>query len=259
MAMNIDSGDAWLVLLCPAWRKHGTVKTAKPGTRFRPGRVRRLIQPIGERVMDLKELEAIAIREMTKHGLQGWTFGFADTKRQLGVCKYRTKQIEIAEYYALNSPQESVLDTLLHEIAHAVAGPGARHGPAWKAVAVRIGATPRACDYSDEIAQKPGDWQATCPACKKIIHRYKRPRSLSGYRCRCKARAPLVFEFMGDPALRPVVPMTAQDSANWEATCAGCATVHLRIHRPKAGVWRCKCPQRCELIWRFRSPRSNHE
>ena len=206
--------------------------------------------------MDLRELEAIASREMAKHGLLGWTFAFADTKRRLGVCKYRSKRIEIAEYYALNSPQESVLDTLLHEIAHAIAGPAARHGPAWKAVAVRLGATPRACDNSDTITMQPGDWQATCSACKKIIHRYKRPKCLSGYRCRCEARTPLVFEFMGDPALKPFVPMTVQDSAKWEATCAGCSTVHFRTRRPKPGVWRCKCSQRCELTWRFRSQKS---
>src|SRR6266404_838178 len=94
------------------------------------------IQRLGERVMDLKELEAIASQEMTKHALHGWTFGFAHTKRRLGVCKYRTKRIEIAEYYARNSSPESVLDTLLHEIAHAIAGSAARHGPVWKAVAV---------------------------------------------------------------------------------------------------------------------------
>jgi hypothetical protein len=131
--------------------------------------------------MDLKELEAIASREMTKYGLEGWSFRFAQTKRQLGVCKYRKKLIEIADYHALNSPQESVLDTLLHEIAHVLAGPEAGHGPAWKAVAVRLGATPRACDSSDHTAMPPGDWQANCPACTKVIHRYKRPRSLSGY------------------------------------------------------------------------------
>ena len=208
--------------------------------------------------MDLKELEAIASREMTKHGLHGWSFSFADTKRQLGVCKYGKKRIEIAEYYALNSPQESVLDTLLHEIAHAIAGPAARHGPAWKAVAIRLGATPRACDNSEETVVKPGDWQATCAACKKVFHRYKRPKSLTGYRCRCEARSPLVFEFMGDPALKPVVPMTAQESANWEAKCAGCKTVHFRFRRPKAGVWRCKCDHRCELTWRFRKRSNNH-
>ena len=32
VAMNIDSGDAKLVLLCPAWKKWGTARTVKPGT-----------------------------------------------------------------------------------------------------------------------------------------------------------------------------------------------------------------------------------
>jgi hypothetical protein len=31
VAMNINSGDARLVLLCPAWKTWGTVKTVKPG------------------------------------------------------------------------------------------------------------------------------------------------------------------------------------------------------------------------------------
>jgi hypothetical protein len=32
LAMNLDSGDTPLVLLCPAWKKYGTAKTLKPGT-----------------------------------------------------------------------------------------------------------------------------------------------------------------------------------------------------------------------------------
>ncbi len=32
VAMNIDSGHAWLVLLCPAWKNWGTVKTVKKNT-----------------------------------------------------------------------------------------------------------------------------------------------------------------------------------------------------------------------------------
>lgn len=32
VAMNIDSGEARLVLLCPAWKKYGTARTVKPGT-----------------------------------------------------------------------------------------------------------------------------------------------------------------------------------------------------------------------------------
>lgn len=32
VAMNIDSGDAWLVLLCPAWKRWGTNKVVKANT-----------------------------------------------------------------------------------------------------------------------------------------------------------------------------------------------------------------------------------
>ena len=32
VAMNINSGEARLVLLCPAWKKWGTARTVKPGT-----------------------------------------------------------------------------------------------------------------------------------------------------------------------------------------------------------------------------------
>jgi hypothetical protein len=32
VAMNMNSGDTRLVLLCPAWRRQGTARTVKPGT-----------------------------------------------------------------------------------------------------------------------------------------------------------------------------------------------------------------------------------
>ena len=32
VAMNINTGDARLVLLCPGWKKWGTARTVKPGT-----------------------------------------------------------------------------------------------------------------------------------------------------------------------------------------------------------------------------------
>lgn len=198
--------------------------------------------------MDLKVLETTAKALFAKHGLVGWTFGLTAAKRRLGVCKYRPKRIEIGEYYARHNPDAAVLDTLLHEIAHALAGAAAKHGPAWQAVASRIGATPRACDDSPDTVVEPGDWRTTCPGCNKTHHRYKRPRALSGYRCKCPARSPLVFAFAGDPAHEPPpVPVLA----NWYANCAGCGTVHRRARRPKAGTWRCRCSARSELKWAF--------
>jgi predicted SprT family Zn-dependent metalloprotease len=201
--------------------------------------------------VDLKQLTETAARLLAEHRLAGWTFGLSDAKRRLGVCKYRKKRIEIGEYYARNNPDDAVLDTLLHEVAHALAGPEAGHGPAWQAVAARIGATPRACDDSPDTVVQPGDWRTTCPACNRTHHRYKRPRALSGYRCKCPARSALVFAYAGDPAREPAVPTTVEEAARWKAKCAGCGTTHHRSRRPKAGVWRCKCPHRGELTWAF--------
>jgi hypothetical protein len=69
--------------------------------------------------MNLRELEAIAEREFLKHDLHNSSFGWARAKRRQGACNYRPKRIEIAEYYVSHNPPEKVLDTLLHEIAHA--------------------------------------------------------------------------------------------------------------------------------------------
>jgi predicted SprT family Zn-dependent metalloprotease len=208
--------------------------------------------------MDLKILSETAAALFAEHGLVGWTFGLTASKRRLGVCKYRRKRIEISEYYARHNPEAAVLDTLLHEIAHALAGVEAGHGPAWQAVAVRIGATPRACDDSPDTVVEPGDWRTTCPACRRTHHRYRRPRSLTGYRCKCPARTPLVFAYAGDPAREPAVPTAAEPTpARWHANCAGCGIVHRRARRPKAGVWRCRCPARSELKWAFGPGESN--
>jgi hypothetical protein len=81
--------------------------------------------------MDLKILGETAAALFAEHRLAGWTFGLAASKRRVGACKYRRKRIEIADFYARHNPDATVLDTLLHEIAHALAGPAAKHGPAW--------------------------------------------------------------------------------------------------------------------------------
>lgn len=201
--------------------------------------------------MDRHEVEAIAKQELLNHGLTTWSFGWAKTKRRQGVCKYRTRRIEIAEYYAQHNSREKVLDTLMHEIAHALAGPKAGHGPAWKAIARKLGAIPRAYDTCPETTVMPGNWQATCEACGRTFHKYRRPQQLDGYRCRCVARKVLTFQYAGDPARKPLDPAPAELSARWEAQCKGCGTIHRRLRRPKAGLWRCRCPHRSELTWKF--------
>ena len=89
----------------------------------------------------------MARRLMDEHGLTGWTLAFVEAKRRLGDCHFQHRVIRISRTHALGGSKEQIRDTVLHEIAHAIAGREASHGPLWKVTARRIGATPRAKAY----------------------------------------------------------------------------------------------------------------
>lgn len=62
-----------------------------------------------------------------------------------GICKFDKKQVVIARCFLesrFNSCSE-IRDTLLHEIAHIIAGPRAGHGPGWQNVARILGCSGR--------------------------------------------------------------------------------------------------------------------
>ena len=90
---------------------------------------------------------------MDEHGLEAWDFRFSAAERRLGECREREKTIRLSRRHAVNSDSREVTDTILHEIAHALAGAEAGHGPAWKAVAERLGATPKARAEEGEDAR----------------------------------------------------------------------------------------------------------
>ena len=95
----------------------------------------------------LTRIAAMARALMDEHGLDAWTFAFLEAERRLGDCHFQERVIRVGRAHALDASEAEIRDTILHEIAHALAGPEARHGPEWKAHAKRIGATPRANVY----------------------------------------------------------------------------------------------------------------
>lgn len=96
--------------------------------------------------MNLHDAEALARDLMAEHGIDraGWTFAFDDTTQRLGSCQFTKKTITLSRHYVQAADEQHIRDTVLHEIAHVFA-PGDLHGLRWKAVALRLGATPKAC------------------------------------------------------------------------------------------------------------------
>lgn len=77
--------------------------------------------------------------------LDGWRFKWNNRKRAYGVCSYRTRTIQLSKFLTALQDYDSVKDTVLHELAHALAGGHAGHGPAWKAWCLKLGANPQRC------------------------------------------------------------------------------------------------------------------
>ena len=98
----------------------------------------------------LAHVAAMARGLMDEHGLADWTFAFLEAERRLGDCRYDERLIRVGRAHALEAGEAEIRDTVLHEIAHALAGPEARHGPKWRETARRLGATPRANVYEKQ-------------------------------------------------------------------------------------------------------------
>jgi alpha-beta hydrolase superfamily lysophospholipase len=67
VAMNLDTGDTPLVLLCPAWKRWGTVKTVKKNTMILHSRTDDVV-PFGdsEELLQNSGLPALALVEVGK-------------------------------------------------------------------------------------------------------------------------------------------------------------------------------------------------
>jgi predicted SprT family Zn-dependent metalloprotease len=124
---------------------------------------------------------------MSLHGLNEWEFGINTNVRRAGVCYYPTKntrgRIELSSHFAERNSDEMIRDTILHEIAHALVGPGHGHDTVWQAKCVEIGAKPERC-YGDEVEMPKGRWRAICPSCEAEYDRHRQPPKRMGWYCR---------------------------------------------------------------------------
>ncbi len=155
--------------------------------------------------MNPSAAHSLALQLMVQHGLSNWSFGFNRRKRTLGLCWYQRQRIELSLHFTLANDEASVHDTILHEIAHALAGQKAGHGPRWKALCIQLGCTPERCDRTAAMPQ--GRWYAACPNCGHQYNRHRRPRRNRLYACRTcgPSKGRIIFALRTQPA--PPVPL----------------------------------------------------
>lgn len=136
--------------------------------------------------MNLAKAQTIATGLLKEHGLyaQGWRFDFDTAVRRFGCCKYSQKRITLSQKLTSLNDEARVTNTILHEIAHALAGHKAGHGPAWKAKAVMIGCDGERLYNSAVVATPERRYKGTCPNCSRVITRHRRDKIACGQCCR---------------------------------------------------------------------------
>ncbi|WAB82616.1 SprT-like domain-containing protein [Microcella daejeonensis] len=102
-----------------------------------------------------------------------WSFGFDHATRRAGLCNYTDKRITVSRHLAARWDDDEIHQTLLHEVAHALAGPGTNHGPEWKRIAAELGYV-GGTTHTGPVAEERARWRGHCPSGHEHV-RFRRP------------------------------------------------------------------------------------
>lgn len=143
--------------------------------------------------MNEHEALTLARRMMDAHGLGHWSVELDHARRRAGSCQHRHRRLTLSRHFLRLNDEAEIRMTVLHEMAHALAGPGQGHGPVWRRICQGLGGDGRRCG---DFRMPEGAWVAVCPGCQTRHSRCRRPRTLTGWHCkRCgPQRGPLRFQ-----------------------------------------------------------------
>lgn len=121
----------------------------------------------------LANVERQARALMTAHGVGSLAFEFDRGKRRIGATHFvrigntvLPKKITISRHFAEILSDDEIRETMLHEIAHALAGHAAGHGPRWQAEARKLGIKGDRCKATSAAPEK--SVKGWCPVCEKV-------------------------------------------------------------------------------------------
>jgi hypothetical protein len=122
------------------------------------------------RAQHLTAVREVAWSVMAEYGLvdQGWTFAWDSARRRAGATHFDLRgggKITLARDIMAGWSLADCENTIRHEIAHALAGPRAGHGPRWALQCIALGIKPERCwEPSEAQPLPPPRYVGTCPA-----------------------------------------------------------------------------------------------
>lgn len=148
----------------------------------------------------ISEVTALAHRLLRQYGLNDWTFQLDSSKRRIGQCRYREKEIGYSIHFIKETSMHEIRDVILHEIAHALVGPQVKsHGYEWQIKAMELGAKPEACDYEGgNVSTAKPNFVIECSGCGYRWYRYRLKRKLIGAKSACCSEPLRAYNIKGE-------------------------------------------------------------
>lgn len=135
--------------------------------------------------MELTRMARIARTELRAHGLNEWTFAWSRASKTFGLCNYTTKTIHMSARLVELNAEAECLNTLTHELAHALVGHAHGHDSVWASKHRELGGDGRARYTHESVVAVPKKWIVSCPECHAEWHLARRQRG--EYKCtHCK-------------------------------------------------------------------------
>lgn len=127
-------------------------------------------------------------RDLIKiNGLTGWKVAFNGRVSSAGMCKFKTKTIFMSKKFITHTSDKYVLNTILHEIAHALdyeRRETSDHGHNWVAICHNIGCDPYLKHHRDDLFEGKYDkWTYTCNGCGSSVGTSRRLKNMDKRRC----------------------------------------------------------------------------
>lgn len=135
--------------------------------------------------MNLRTAERMIRAMMNQHGLTDWKIAWTRAKKTHGLCNYTTKTLSFSSAAWAVISEDDAYETVLHEIAHALAGSLAGHGPRWVAQYRALGG--KGGQYvskaASEAVKATAAWQGKCPKCSKVTAQHRAPLRVKACSC----------------------------------------------------------------------------
>jgi len=113
---------------------------------------------------------------MEEYGLisDGWKFDWNRRRTSNGLCNYTKKTISLSSILTPMREEKDVMNTIIHEIAHAIVGSDHGHNWYWKQQFIEMGGDGNRCSSDDTgIREKSATYVMICPK-GEIVKRYMR-------------------------------------------------------------------------------------